>query len=140
MEKSKQIKTKLAQVVDILTKLPETRDNDRELIATFWRIERPMLFAFNGAEAVLRALVNKELSSPDDITRARRKAQEMQPELRGTRWVQSRRRDNEADVRSNINKALTDAEQDYAENGASAGVNTYFNDPSRFNADKPYQQ
>lgn len=105
MPKTEQIKTKLAQVLDILTRLPETRDNDRELIAAYWRTERPLLFAFNNADAVLRAIINKELSNPDDITRARRKVQELHPALRGAQWKQHQRRDNEADVRANINKS-----------------------------------
>jgi hypothetical protein len=103
-QKSKQIKTKLEQVRDILTRLPEARDNDRELVAAYWRIEQPMLFAFRNAEAVLRALVNKEISNPDDITRTRRLVQKQHPELRARKDVERLRYNAEADVRENINK------------------------------------
>lgn len=104
MEKSTQIKTKMAQVQVILTKMPETRDNDRELIATYWRIQQPMLFAFRNAEAVLLALVNNQLASPDDITRARRKVQQLCPELRGSNWRERQRYNAEEEVRTNINQ------------------------------------
>jgi hypothetical protein len=104
MEKSKQIITKLAKVKQILTVLPEARDDDRLLIDSFWRYEKPLLFSFQSGDAVMRAFVNGELSMPDDITRARRKVQEQYPELRGTKWRQKQRTAAEVDVRDNINK------------------------------------
>ena len=106
MNKAKQIKTKLAQVQEILTRQPETRDNDRELVATVWRTERPNICSFGSANMLLRAFINKELSNPDDITRARRKVQELHPELRATRHVSNERAAAEADVRENISKGL----------------------------------
>ena len=124
MEKSTQIKTKMAQVQVILTKMPETRDNDRELITTYWRIEQPMLFAFRNAEAVLLALVNKQLASPDDITRARRKVQQLCPELRGSTWRERQRYNAEEEVRTNINKPEPDI------TGDGKGVN--FNNGKSF--------
>jgi len=106
MQKSEKIKSKEAMVKNILTMRPETRNNDRELVAAYWRTEQAMLFQFRNAEAVLRALINKDLSNPDDITRARRKVQELNPELRGDNWKTRQRRMAEADVRENINKVL----------------------------------
>ena len=106
MEKSNQILTKLAKVKQILTVLPDTRDNDRVLIDCFWRWEKPLLFNFQSGDAVLRAFVNGELSMPDDITRARRKVQELYPELRGTKWKQKQRTAAEVDVHDKINKVL----------------------------------
>jgi hypothetical protein len=104
MNKSEQIKTKLGRVVSILRAQPDTRDDDRKLVAAYWRAEQPNLFSFRTADAVLRALVNRELASPDDITRARRKAQEDYPELRGSKHRQHERLLNEAEVRENINQ------------------------------------
>jgi hypothetical protein len=123
MSKSNQIKTKWAKVKEILTQLPETRDDDRELVAAFWRIEQPMLFAFRNAEAVLRALINKDISDPDDITRARRKVQQLCPELRGTTWKQRQRYNAEEEVRENINRPEPDITSD--------GKGTNFNDTKR---------
>lgn len=103
-QKSKQIKTKVEQVARILEAHPATRDDDRQLVAAYWRVEQPMLFAFRPAEAVLRALVEKQISSPDDITRARRKVQQLCPELRGSTWRERQRYNAEEDVRQNINQ------------------------------------
>jgi hypothetical protein len=102
-QKSTQIKTKLAAVRDILTSLPETRDNDRELIVAYWRAEQPLVINFSNAETLLRRFVAGELSLPDDITRARRKVQQLCPELRGSTWKQRQRYNAEEDVRENIN-------------------------------------
>jgi hypothetical protein len=106
MQKSEQILTKQAKVKQILTTLPEARDNDRLLIECFWRWERPNLFNFQSGDAVLRAFVKGELSNPEDITRTRRKVQQDYPELRGSRWKQKQRADNAAEVQQNINKVL----------------------------------
>jgi hypothetical protein len=109
MEKSKQIKTKLAKVVEILTSMPEARDSDRVLIAWYWRWEQPLVCTMGSAEKLLRALENREISNPDDITRARRKAQELHPELRSSLWKTKQRYQNEAEVRENI-VSLSDAD------------------------------
>jgi hypothetical protein len=101
MEKSKQIKTKLAKVVEILTSMPEARDSDRVLIAWYWRWEQPLVCTMGSAEKLLRALENREISNPDDITRARRKAQELHPELRGSRYKERGKLQDE--VTENIN-------------------------------------
>ena len=103
MEKSKQITTKEGAVAAILAANPAARDDDRELIAAYWQRQQPNLFRFRSAEAVLRALVNKELATPDDITRARRKVQAQRPELRGRSWY-NRHAEREPEVRQNINK------------------------------------
>jgi hypothetical protein len=103
MEKSKQIKTKLALVVAILTAQPETRDSDRELVAAVWRAEQPLIINFGSADKLLRAFINGELSNPDDITRTRRLIQAKAPELRGSLWKTKQRYQNEAEVRENIN-------------------------------------
>lgn len=101
MEKSKQILSKIDQVREILTRLPIARENDRALIVAFWRVEQPMLCNFSNAETLLRALANKELTEPEVITRARRKVQVQQPELRGHNKPQ--RYEAAEDVRQHIN-------------------------------------
>jgi hypothetical protein len=106
VEKSKQIKTKLALVVAILTAQPETRDSDRELVAAYWRAEQPLIINFGSADKLLRAYINGELSNPDDITRTRRLVQAKAPELRGTLWKTKQRYQQEAEVRENIDKVL----------------------------------
>jgi hypothetical protein len=73
-----------AQVFDLLKNQPLTREDDRELVALYWQIEQPMLFAFRPAEAVLRAYINAELTSVESITRTRRQVQKEHPEL--GRW------------------------------------------------------
>jgi hypothetical protein len=105
MEKSTQIKTKEGMVTAILEANPAARDDDRELIASYWRRQQPNLFNFRSGEAVLRALVNRELATPDDITRARRKVQAQRPDLRGRAWY-GRHAEREPEVRQNINKPL----------------------------------
>jgi hypothetical protein len=100
MRKSEKIKTKQAQVADILRNQPATRDNDRALIAAFWRIEQPLI-TFQTADALLRGLEAGRLSNPDDITRARRKVQAECPELRGHK--KNERYTTADEVRQNIN-------------------------------------
>lgn len=100
--KSKQIKNMKLQVQDILTRYPEARDSDRELIALYWEIQQPLLFAFRTAEAVIRAFKACELTMPDDITRTRRMVQMQYPDLRSTK--QKERDAMEADVTANINR------------------------------------
>lgn len=104
MTKIEQITTKLAKVEQILTALPEARDNDRLLIECFWRWERPNLFNFQSGEAVLRAFVKGELSNPDDITRTRRLVQKRNPALRGTKH--KLRAELQSEVTEQINKVL----------------------------------
>lgn len=106
MNKFDKITTKLGAVKDMLERIPEVRDNDRELVATVWRNEQPRLFEYGSAEQLLRAYINKQLSNPDDITRARRKVQELYPHLRAKRRTSNERAVAEADVRENINKVL----------------------------------
>ena len=101
MEKSKQIKTKMARVKEILTQQPSTRDNDRELIVEYWRTEQPQILKFTSAEVLLLNFINGSLSNPDDITRTRRLVQMHNPSLRGTK--QQPRQAAEKEVRMNIN-------------------------------------
>jgi hypothetical protein len=99
MQRSELIKTKLQRVEDILTRMPETRDNDRELIVAFWRAEQPLVINFSNAETFLRRFVLGDLSNPDDITRSRRIVQQRCPELRGSTWKKRQRYHFEDEVR-----------------------------------------
>ena len=75
-----QIKALKPRVIKLLTDIPRLRDSDRKLIATIWHNESKGLdikFTF------LQNYANGMYSSSESITRARRKAQEQHPELRG---------------------------------------------------------
>ena len=74
-------------VVDILTELPETRDNDILLMQGVWRKQmefygvqnlddQPIWFLF-------KSMRNKRVSHPSSIKRVRAKLQEQCPNLRG---------------------------------------------------------
>jgi len=82
MENKRTIKCMKTQVRALLENQPRTRNSDRELLTLYWQIEQPMLFAFRPAEAVLRALINGELTPPETITRTRRQVQRESPMLR----------------------------------------------------------
>jgi len=71
-------------VVSILTKFPETRDNDRLLMFRVWAEEDPDLR--NQGQLLRRfanAFIRGDFSDPESIRRSRQKAQEQHPELRG---------------------------------------------------------
>lgn len=100
------IKIKDMQVVvkQLLELYPTYRDNDRKLVAHVWMMqvggERNMssidLYSF------MRQWVdNEDISTPDTITRARRKLQQEYPHLRGENY--SKRHMEEVDVRNKIN-------------------------------------
>tara|TARA_R110000787_G_C13243605_1_gene428559 strand:+ start:135 stop:554 length:420 start_codon:yes stop_codon:yes gene_type:complete len=101
------IKEKVNRVEEILREYPESRDNDNELLAEYWRqelmvikhenmgIPRKVVNINDSGDA---ALTHREidlvhfivrsgiLSQPDSITRARRKLQEEVPSLRGEKY------------------------------------------------------
>ena len=88
------IKEKVNRVEEILREYPESRDNDNELLAEYWRQELMVI----KHEKVFDPLTHREidlvhfivqsgiLSQPDSITRARRKLQEEVPSLRGEKY------------------------------------------------------
>lgn len=78
------IKQKRELVELVLRVLPETRDDDNKLLAACWRREMARLNL--DSKDTLIALSAGKLSSPETITRCRRKIQETKPELRGKRW------------------------------------------------------
>lgn len=105
--KSDKIKTKMDRIRDILIRDEETRRNDSLLIGEYWKEENPTLCRFGTAESLLRSLALRQISSPEEITRSRRKVQELYPHLRDTKADQERRL-AEAQVRANIRYAVPD--------------------------------
>lgn len=79
-------------VRSILTIYPETRDDDRKLIAQMWFRENEDVTGF---QQFLGAFMNGKFTNPDTITRCRRKVQEMHPELRGAKYAERQRRGGE---------------------------------------------
>lgn len=65
-------------VKNILTIFPATRDNDELLTILIWKENK-----YKYCTDFFEAYINKQIPSPDAITRARRKLQEEIPELRG---------------------------------------------------------
>ncbi len=92
-------------VIHYLKTDPRYRDDDEMLVARFWHNE---VVAKGGdtkcilAWDFLSLYAKGKLTSADIITRARRKIQEENPELRGSKWNE---RHKDADnVRNNINQ------------------------------------
>lgn len=78
------------------------RDNDRRLVARFWsdelsRMKPPVDPKQISGYDLLKIYAEGKLTSHDVITRARRKAQEDDKELRGDNW--KNRQDEEEEVR-----------------------------------------
>ena len=81
------------------------RDDDKLLVANFWYGQ----MLNNGinpkkvtAQEFLSLYANDHITNSDIITRARRKAEEEKPELRGKTWY--KRHSEEEFFRNNINK------------------------------------
>lgn len=83
------------KVKDILSKKIETRDNDFYVLYWIWKDEFDKLectkehkldFDQTSIVNILSLLKSKDLSHPSAIMRARRKMQEIEPQLRGELW------------------------------------------------------
>lgn len=79
------------EVERLLNKYPEYRDDDERLVAKFWYLQ---LRNFNQNPDTMTAVdflmlyaKGQLLTSADTIVRARAKAQEDKPELRGDKWL-----------------------------------------------------
>lgn len=100
------------KVFDLLDKYPKYRDNDELLVARVWwdeleemGINREALYA----EQLLQLKVDGRLAKESTITRARRKAQEEHPRLKG---VTSNFRHNKAEtVKEEVRQVKTKSEQ-----------------------------
>lgn len=101
VKKMKSIKN---DVRELLIRYPEYRDNDNRLIAAFYYVKyggketfeqlTAMQFLFDFAEG--------RFPLPDYITRVRRKLQEQEPSLRGEKWLERHKLEDE--TREEINE------------------------------------
>lgn len=76
-----------ARVEAYLRRYPELRDNDEKLIAVFWFNEIKSIPDIKTAFEFLTAYSGGKLTSSESIRRCRQKAQEVNPELRGEKWL-----------------------------------------------------
>jgi hypothetical protein len=92
------------KVEELLKTFKKLRDNDAKLIANFWyyEIDNDKTFNEMTAEQLLHMFAQGLLTSPETITRYRRKVQEQSPALRGEKYIS--RHDQEEQTRNNINK------------------------------------
>ena len=77
-------KNTMLLVRHVLSEEKLTRDNDIELFRQFWLREKPSLSIY--INPICDSLQLGEITFPDSITRARRKAQELNRNLRGYNW------------------------------------------------------
>lgn len=99
----KKIKKLEEIVVKVLLNCPQTRDDDKLLILKVWAWQNPQLRAsdYSFTNFAINYL-NGLYADSESITRARRKIQEKNPDLRGEKWSE---RHNEAElVRKEITK------------------------------------
>lgn len=78
----KKIKGVKPIVKELLTSNKELRDSDEKLMAKIWELEIEQLKTMT-AEEFLKEYSNKNLTSSESVTRARRKIQETDVSLRG---------------------------------------------------------
>ncbi len=78
-------------VKEILTKIPETRDNDMKLLFKFYAVKYPDFYQNDDKQmdvvTFFSKLANNEFTKQSTVTRCRRKIQEMVPELQGTKEI-----------------------------------------------------
>ena len=89
------ISEKIKKVGEILRECPDARDDDNDLIATYWRQE---LMVIKHEEVKNSVLTQREidlfyfivrngmLSNPESIRRSRQKLQQVNPKLRGEKY------------------------------------------------------
>lgn len=71
------------RVKKLLQNYPQTRDSDDKLVAIIWGED-----TVKRSESILVLLADEKLLSYESIGRARRKVQELCPELRGKKYFQ----------------------------------------------------
>lgn len=83
-----QLKTKKHLVEKILTKYPESKDDDLDLLARIWYIDLLKLgWVSESIIPLCQALKSGLLTPPDTIMRVRRKLQEVNPQMRGEAYI-----------------------------------------------------
>jgi hypothetical protein len=78
-------------VSELLKSYPQFRDDDKLLVANIWYkqlLDKNIDPEKISAKSFLEFYSNDILTNSDIITRARRKVQEENPELRGSTWVE----------------------------------------------------
>ena len=91
-----EIASVMNRVKKLLEDYPHLRDSDNKLVANIWNQE----IKYTDAFGFLTMYASGEITTADSITRARRKLQELHPELRGRKY--SNRHREEKKVRKNI--------------------------------------
>jgi hypothetical protein len=84
------IKEQYARVKKVLTLNANARDNDNILLAEIWSEDR---LDYRGCD-ILQLLVEGKLTNFESVRRARQKAQEENPELRGKKYRERAEREN----------------------------------------------
>ena len=82
------------QVRDILSKYPKSRDDDMLLYAIFLHMNR-IIGSDEKFYDVMSKAKERNIPSYEGITRARRKVQENEPSLRGKRYSQRKKTEEE---------------------------------------------
>ena len=95
------LKTLEAKVRKVLENVPRTRDDDRELTIAIWEY----FYGVNPYAPVKEVMRNKKLPSPESIGRCRRKIQETDESLRGSKAKEKTRMNEQARF---IEYAITD--------------------------------
>ena len=96
------LKTMQARVEFCLETYPICRDDDNMLIGAIYSIFYDVDVKHITFKEIL---LRNDLPSFETIRRCRQKAQEQRPELRGTRYAQKKRRDNEKRVKEYVKGA-----------------------------------
>ena len=93
------LKTMQQRIEFCLETYPMCRDDDNILIGTVLSI----FYNVDVKHITLKeTLLRSDLPNFETIRRCRQKAQEQRPELRGTRYAQKKRKDNEKRVREYV--------------------------------------
>lgn len=106
MKNVNEIKELTDKVKALLQAHPHLRDSDKRLVANIWVYDVTSNHNKNIENVTSLELLNDlaegMLTNYDSITRARRKVQELYPELRGQKYTD--RKQEEKDTREYINK------------------------------------
>ena len=90
------------KVIYLLNKYPDLRDNDQKLVAYYnWNEIGSAKFKTLSAKGFLDLLIKGDITPAQTILRARRKAQELNEDLRGNNYKTRHKASDE--VRNNIN-------------------------------------
>ena len=98
---AKVLKNSTVELVHKLLKTSEkARDDDKFIVCCFWKKESQKL-NLETVSDLLNAYHQGRLTNHDSVTRARRKLQELYPELRGSKY-EERQEELEREIRKEI--------------------------------------